>query len=498
MANTFIPRASPRLSRIEILLLVISLLAVVVHFESVARNWPGFFVDEASIAYNAHTIAQSGVDEQGSAYPLYFRAFGEYKNPVYIYVLAAVFKFTGPGIVAARALSAALGLLAAIFLGLLATHITQRRLTGLIVFVAALLTPWLFEISRLVFEVSVFPAVLSAFLLLLYKAARRDEWSWRVATGLGVLLGILTYTYSIGRLLAPLFALGLGLFLTSRRWRGIVLTWVVFGAMLLPLAYFSWQNPDALGHRFRYVTYVQPGDTPPKITLRFVRNYVGNFSPRSWLVAGDPEPRHHLPGMGSLLAGMVILAALGFFLVLLRHNREAWWHFVLYGLLVSPIPASLTLDHFHTLRLIALPVFLLILTVPAIEFLAAETGSRPGARRTLLATLVLLVLVQGGIFQSQFRMASERVDAFDSYYPEILNAALAQPERPIYLFDKAPAAYMYAFWYATLRGLDLNNFQRATREIPPPAGSVVVSHDLPCTNCQMIIEHGQFRTYLQN
>ena len=55
------------------------------------------------------------------------------------------------------------------------------------------------------------------------------------------------------------------------------------------------------------------------------------------------------------------------------------------------------------------------------------------------------------------------MDAFDSYYPEVLNAALAQPERPVYLLDKTPAAYMYAFWYATLRGLDLNNFQRANQ-----------------------------------
>jgi hypothetical protein len=313
---------------------------------------------------------------------------------------------------------------------------------------------------------------------------------------LGVLLGLMVYSYSIGRLLAPLFAIGLAFFLTRRRRRGVVLAWVVFAVMLLPLAVFTVRHPGALSERYKFVTYVKPGDSNTQIAVRFVKNYLGNFSPRSWLVKGDPEPRHHLPGMGSLLVGMVALAALGFMLVLLRHRREAWWRFILYGLAVSPLPASLTLDHFHTLRLVTLPIFLSVLTVPAIEFLS-ETGPRQVARRSALAALLILILVQGGIFQGQFYTASAREDAFDSYYPEVLNAALAQPERPVYLLDKTPAAYMYAFWYSTLRGLDLNNFQRATQDTPPPVGAVVISHELPCTNCEMIIERGQFRVYRQ-
>jgi 4-amino-4-deoxy-L-arabinose transferase-like glycosyltransferase len=483
------------LTRTELLLLTVALLASVVYFAGVSRNSPGFFVDEASIAYNAYTISQSGVDEYGQLFPLYFRAFGEYKNPVAIYLLAAIFRFTGPSVFAARMLSAVAGLIAALLLGLLEARITRQRWPGLLVFVVALLTPWMFEISRLVFEVSFFPALLSGFLLLLYEASRREEWSWRIAAPLAFLLGLMTYTYSIGRLLAPLFALGLVFFFTRRRWRGVVLVWVLFGVTLLPLAVFTLRNPGALSERYKFVTYVKPGDTQTQIALRFVKNYVGNFSPRSWLIKGDPEPRHHLPGMGSLLFGMVILAALGFILILLRHRREAWWRFVVYGLAVSPIPASLTLDHFHTLRLIALPVFLLVLTAPAIAFLSSDSGPRLGVRRTVLVALVLLMLVQGGIFQRQFLTAAARVDAFDSYYPEVLNAALAQSQRPVYLLDKTPAAYVYAFWYATLRGINLNNFQRANKEAPP--GAVVISHELPCTNCVMILERGQFRVYIQ-
>jgi len=63
-----------QLSRIELLLLTISLVVVVLYFNSVSRNSLGFFVDEDSIAYNAHTISQNGVDESSQTFPLYFRA----------------------------------------------------------------------------------------------------------------------------------------------------------------------------------------------------------------------------------------------------------------------------------------------------------------------------------------------------------------------------------------------------------------------------------------
>jgi 4-amino-4-deoxy-L-arabinose transferase-like glycosyltransferase len=486
-----------QLSRVEIFLLTASLLVVLIYFYDVPNNPVGFFIDEASIAYNAHTIAERGTDEHGTTFPLYFRAFGEYKSPVYIYILAAVFRFTGPSILVARLLSAILGLAAAVIFGILGARLTGRRIAGLIMFLAAALTPWLFEISRLVFEVALLPLLLALFLLLLQHAANRQQWSWPIAAGLGALLGLMIYTYSVGRLLAPLFALGLAFFFTRQRWRSIVLTWIFFSLTLLPLALFTLRHPGALSERFKYVTYVKPEDTRSQIGVRFIQNYAGNISPRSWLVYGDPEPRHHLLGMGSLLIGVVALAALGLIVVLARYRREAWWRFIIYGLLVSPIPAALTLDHFHTLRLIALPCFLLVLMATAIEFLLNEKSPQRNARRLVLISLVAITLLQGAVFQWRFRTAPPREDAFDSYYPALLAKALAQPERPIYLLEKTPAAYLYAFWYGTLSGVSLNDFQRVPRDQSPPPGAVVIGHELPCTNCEVIAERGQFQVYRQ-
>src|SRR5438876_1436885 len=122
------------------------LLVVGLYVLGVPHNPPGFYLDESSIAYNAHTISETGRDEFGVSWPLYFRAFGEYKNAPFIYLLAALFRLTGPSMFVARLLSVALGLMAALLLGMLAARIAKRREVGVMVGVIALFTPWLFEL----------------------------------------------------------------------------------------------------------------------------------------------------------------------------------------------------------------------------------------------------------------------------------------------------------------------------------------------------------------
>src|SRR3954469_15052666 len=90
------------------LLALLVVLAAGLYYWRVPDDPPGFSIDESSISYNAYRISRSGCDEYGNAWPLFFRAFGEYKNPTLIYILAALFRVTGPGIFVARALSATL------------------------------------------------------------------------------------------------------------------------------------------------------------------------------------------------------------------------------------------------------------------------------------------------------------------------------------------------------------------------------------------------------
>src|SRR5947207_2767691 len=126
-------RPRPARARPVLLAAAACALSLALYWADVPDNPPGFYIDESSIAYNAHAVSQTGKDEYGESWPLFFRAFGDYKNPTYVYLLAALFRLTGPSITAARLLSAALGAAAALILGLLAVRMTRSTEAGAVV-----------------------------------------------------------------------------------------------------------------------------------------------------------------------------------------------------------------------------------------------------------------------------------------------------------------------------------------------------------------------------
>jgi 4-amino-4-deoxy-L-arabinose transferase-like glycosyltransferase len=237
------------------LLIAFVLLAYALYAYGVPSRPPGFYTDESSIAYNAHAISQTGRDEYGAAFPLFFRAFGEYKNPTYVYLLAALFRLAGPSITAARLLSATLGCAAALLIGLLAARCARRTSVGVAVAASALLTPWIYEASRLVFEAAAYPLALALFLFALRRAQKHGRWSATDILALAATLALLTYTYSIGRLLAPLLAAGLFIFSARGRLRSVLLTLATYALTLAPALIFHLRHPGALTGRFYLLTY---------------------------------------------------------------------------------------------------------------------------------------------------------------------------------------------------------------------------------------------------
>ena len=481
---------------------VLLALGAALYAAGVPDNPPGFFIDESSIAYNAHVVAETGRDEHGERFPLFFRAFGEYKNPVYIYLLAAVFKVTGPGVAAARLLSAALGLAAAFALGLLAARVSGRRDVAALVTLSALLTPWLFELSRVALEVALYPLAVTLMLLAVRRADAEPRWSWADAARVAFALALVTYSYSTGRLFAPLAALGLLLFARRAGPASVARAWLLYALTLVPLAVFHLRHPGALTRRFEFITYVRPESAWAEVAWGFAVHFFNNFNPWRMLVTGDPKNQIvSVPGMGQILLPTFALAAAGAWLALRRGRAGAWWLFVLYALLASVVPASLTKEYFHTLRLAALPVFVVALTAPALARLAEGAG-RGGGRRALLVVVVLLTLAQGAAFQWHFHARGrtpQRLHEFDADYPaKIFRAALdAAGARPVHLADaSAIPGYIQAYWYATVEGVPLERFVRLDPTTPAPADSVVITTEATCPRCRLLSETEPYRVYV--
>src|SRR5581483_6691207 len=71
--------------------------------------------DEVSYGYNAYSLIHTGSDEYGGSHPLIFRAFGEYKQPVYMYLSALSIGSFGLNSFAVRLPSAIFGILTIYF-----------------------------------------------------------------------------------------------------------------------------------------------------------------------------------------------------------------------------------------------------------------------------------------------------------------------------------------------------------------------------------------------
>ena len=236
------------------------------------------------------------------------------------------------------------------------------------------------------------------------------------------------------------------------------------------------------------------------------------------LTTGDANPRHHVPGAtGSMLAVPFILALMGMLIVAARHWRNPWWRFIIFAALVSVIPGALTVDAFHTGRMIAYPIFLLVLTIPALEWLLADSKeekssgattanqSRVGLfrnqtvsiREALLVVLLLATIGQAAYFQVIFwREGPNREIDFDADYKQVYTTAIALPTRPIYLVDgRNGPGYIHALWYALLEGRDPSEFIHLDFGGIPPPGAVVISSEQYCANCDVLFESGQFLLY---
>lgn len=485
---------------------VIAILAVIagsgiLYARELTTNPAGFYVDESSIAYNAHLIAQTGRDEHGEAWPLYFRAFGDYKNPVYVYLLAGIFKLTGPSILVARALSAFLGFGAVLLIGLLTWRLTRRRSAALVMTMTALSTPWLFELSRVVVEVALYPLLIGVLLLVVQRVAEKETWPWVDSLALALVFALLTYTYSIGRVLGPLLALGLFVFFTRQRVWSIVTAWIFYGVSLVPLLVFQRRHPGALSARYQLLTFITPQTSYAEDALEFVKHYLGNINPWKMIVSGDPNAFQiaSVYGVGPVLAVVLIMMLASIVLLLSKNRFSPWWQYVLYGLAVSFVPASLTKDYFHILRLAAVPVFMLALAIPAFEWVIAG-GTR--FRRATLMCSIVLILLQGFFFQWKYAASASiprRLNLFDADYSStILPTAIARSGNyPVFIADAPPIpGYIQAFWHATVQRIPLEKFNVLPVDAAAPDAAVVITTEDTCPRCEVLFKRWPYTVYI--
>jgi hypothetical protein len=385
--------------RYRISLGIILLLGLLIRVVGATEVGTGFYVDEASLGYNAKSIWETGKDEYGQRLPVAFRSFGDYKPPLFVYVAAPLVNIFGE-VKGVRWTSALLGTVSIWLVAEIArrttggkvkkTRLGDGEMSGIFagLFIATL--PWHVNLSRHGIEAVLATSLMACAILALM--------SQKFKRGL-LFLALSSLAYHSTRYIAPLISLGIGMNLWKNQ-RKIFqknrLGWLLVGAVWAGVLLISIQpftNTRASG--------VQQTFNVRNLTAA----YVSYFSPRT-LVLGDSQARDNVYGMSNMSIVMVMLFYIGTWQVVenLRKTKRKGNNFnillLLTILFLAPLPASATVDPFHSIRALVVVVPMSVL---------AGIGAWWALNKLKTKQMVIVKLLVVSIFLSQFFFLIERI-----------------------------------------------------------------------------------------
>jgi 4-amino-4-deoxy-L-arabinose transferase-like glycosyltransferase len=340
-----------RLWKNNFALILICLLFLVTRLYKISEIPSSVYWDEASIGYNAYSVLQTGRDEWGEFMPLHFRAFGEFKLPVYIYSVVMSVAMFGLNAFAVRLPAVVFGLLSVIGLYLVVLKLTKNKLLSLLSSFLFAITPWFFIFSRTGYEAV---AGLAFFIWAIYFLLKSTEKKMYFVISV-ILFVISSYSYNSFRILTPLLLLPVLIYYFFKKEFTIVaISVVILLASVFPL--YKLYKQDSGLSRLQTV-----GDVK-----NIVVNYVKNFSPSYLFVNGDSNPRSQMPDTSQLYYLDILFLVLGIVYVL---KSKKYSYFAILGLLIlAPIPTAITRENPHALRAILMSPILSVISAMGIYY----------------------------------------------------------------------------------------------------------------------------------
>lgn len=311
--------------------IIIFLIGFSVRIYNINRNPAGFFADEASIGYNAFKLLTTGTDEYGKPWPFFFESFGDYRNPVPIYInipLIFVFGLNEFSVRATAAISGAFTVLLLMIIAWEANLFNDQKLKFVFTITSGLFIsflPWHIHFSRFGSEYIYFPLFLTLGWWLFLKGITNPTKLIFSALAFGVCL----YTYYPAWLVTPLFVFALFvIYLKQLRKFGkyTLLSFLIFVMALIPLL-IGIKYGYALT-RWKNVTITKNAER--LIPLKFINNYIVHFSPDFLFIKGDIDfPGHFIKRFGSRGAGelyiwMAPLLVFGLIYIISKRNPFLW------------------------------------------------------------------------------------------------------------------------------------------------------------------------------
>ncbi len=365
------------------------LLTVALHFYKIKTIPPGLFIDEASVLYNSYCISETGADEHGKALPLYFKALGDYKNPLKIYLTVPILKIMGFCNEAPRLLSGFFHLLASLaFYFLLKSQTRNKWICLLGAFIFSVI-PWVFPLSRVGLGFTIMLFLYIAGWYCLNMMFRRRKYTFAVLAGF--FIGMVFYSSHVGRIASPMFILLIFISynrLLIKRYRQIVALLTAYSMVLLPFL-FSFLASTEMMNRFNHVSLFSSSNRVHFSLMEMPFRYISYFGYDFLFFTGDGMLRHNI-GTGELFLFLVPLILFGIFQILMTVRKNPNTRFLAISLLFYPVAAMITTGEINCTRTMQGSVIWMIVSMLGLAYL----WSRKGKYEILIAAALIFGAVE--------------------------------------------------------------------------------------------------------
>ncbi len=494
----------PTIMRNRHLLLLgcIFFLALVVRLLYIDTMPYGSHIDEASLGYNAYSIAQTGKDEYGKKFPLVFQAYGDQKLPAYIYATVPSVKLFGLSNFAVRLPGAVAGSFLVVFIYLLLRQLNFSRNISLLGSLVTATSPWLIMLSRIFGYESGLGLLFFTVGLWSLLSAIHNKNKWKYICIASIAFALTWYSYIAYRVIttAVLFAL-IPLFMRSKRLvsNDAFVLLLLFFLLIAPLIFMGRSGTGTA--RFGQVisTSMQGvvmkvdddrsicAKSLPKIFCYLNSNkikayadtilhgYIQVLAPPYLFLEGDVGAEYvNVDGHGLLSMAILPLYLFGLLFFGNRlYNRTLTKYelFVLLGLLITPLP-TLVFGTLQKVRLSGLFPFILITCMYGAQYVSGAI--RINWHRKIISFVYgVAILLFLGFFMIDFL-------AIHIYKYEItLQTPIAKLMKYLGTLDKKTPVYIRSIneaivLYAYYNAVDSQFFQDSV--VRPPLDSGGFSH----------------------
>jgi len=405
--------------KIDKFFFLIIVLASVLRFSNLTYAPPSLNWDEVSHGYNAYSILMTGKDEWGVAFPSIFRAYGDYKLPVYIYGTAVSEKIFGLSDFAVRLPSALAGIGTVIFTYFLVLELFRKKyIANLSAFLVAV-EPWSLFLSRGAFEANLALFFIVSGVYFFLKAVSSFQYTkyYILST---VLFGLSVWTYNSARVFVPILLIVLILMYFSelkslfrKNKKLLIINFSILVIFFVPM--FIQLLQPAGQARYGKVSIINEGTIAAinqargssklpgiinklannKVTYfteHFAINWASHYSGNFLFFEGGSDYQFSIPSRGIIYFIDIIPLIIGLLSLVFKRSKSG--NLLLAWFLLSPIPSALTNEAPQVLRAIVMLPIPMIITALGMDKIAGWLKQRFSISGTV-ATVFYVIIIFG-------------------------------------------------------------------------------------------------------